>query len=139
MTAGGFTGLLQNQAVFTELNSPPQPDSSLTCNVDESDSRIWLRVFNSAGEKKLVLRPDTDAYTIGLPLISETNLDIIVRLSQFTSKEPCLLHMQRLHEAFKNDPDLAAIPDSCRLYTYMYARGAIIFHFFMVLAKHIFS
>ena len=73
----GFTGLLQNQAVFTELNSPPQPDSSLTCNVDESDSRIWLRVFNSAGEKKLVLRPDTDAYTIGLPLISETNLDII--------------------------------------------------------------
>ena len=107
VTAGGFTGSLQNQAMFTKLNMSPQPDSSLTCNVDESDSRIWLHVFYSAGDRKLVLSPDTDVYTIGLPLISETNLDVIVRLSQFR-----LLHMQHLLQAFNNDPDLATIPDS---------------------------
>ena len=60
--------------MVTQLNAPPQHDSSLTCNAEESDSRIWLRL-NSAGDKKPVLSPDTDVYNIGLPLISETNLD----------------------------------------------------------------
>ena len=110
VTAGGFTGSLQNQAIFTEFNVPLQPDSSLTCNTKESDSRIWLHVLNSAGEKKLMLSPDIDVYNIGLPLIANTNLDIIVRLSQFTSKELCLLHMKELIHAFTNDPDLATIP-----------------------------
>ena len=36
--AGGFSGSLQNQAIFTELNTHPQVGSSLTCNVDELDS-----------------------------------------------------------------------------------------------------
>ena len=72
VTAGGFTGSLQNQAMFTECNLPPQSDSRLTCNAEESDSRIWLHVLNSAGEKKLVLSPDTDVYNIGLYHSSQT-------------------------------------------------------------------
>ena len=112
VTAGGFSGSLQNKALFTKLNTPPQPDSTLTCNAEESDSRIWLHVLNSAGENKLVLSPDTDVYNIGLPLIAETNLDVIVRLSQFNSKEPRLLHMKALIQAFTNDPDLATIHQS---------------------------
>ena len=47
-----------------------------------------------------------------LPLIAETNLDVIVRLSQFNSKELRLLHMKALIQAFTNDPDLATIHQS---------------------------
>ena len=66
--------------MFTKLHTHPQADSSLTCNVVMLMSRIlkFGCVFNSAGDKKLALSPDTDVYTIGLPLISETNLDVIV-------------------------------------------------------------
>ena len=56
MTAGGFDGTLQNQAMFTEFNAHPQPDSCLMCNAEETDYRIWLHILNSAGEKKLVLK-----------------------------------------------------------------------------------
>jgi len=107
--AGGFDGTLQNQAMFTEFNSFPQPDSRLMCNTEETDYRIWLHALNSAGDKKLVLSPDTDVYHIGLSFVVGTDLDVIVRLSQFNSKELRLLHMQHLISAFTNDPDLAAI------------------------------
>ena len=66
--------------------------------------------MNSGGDKILVLSPDTDVYHIGLSFIVGTDLDVIVRLSQFNSKELRLLHMQHLISAFTNDPDLAAIP-----------------------------
>ena len=71
--------------------------------------RIWLHVLNSAGSKKLVLSPDTDVYHIGLPIISRTELDVVVRLSPFSSLEHCLLDMQALIKAFRNDPDLAVV------------------------------
>ena len=95
--------------MFTECNLPPQSDSRLTCNAEESDSRIWLHVLNSSGEKMLVLSPDTDVYNIGLPLIADTNLDVIVHLSPITSKELRLFCMKELKRAFINDPDLATI------------------------------
>ena len=107
VTAGGFNGPLQNQAMFTELNTPPQPDSGLMCNAEESDSQIWLHVLNSAGGKKLVLSPDTDVYNIGLPLIAETNLDVIVRLNRFIMPSP----YKRLIHTFTHDPDLTMIPE----------------------------
>ena len=108
MTAGGFDGTQQNQAMFTEFNAHPQPDSRLMCNAEETDYWIWLHVLNSAGEKKLVLSPDTDVYHIGLPHIVGTDLDVIVRLSPFNCKELRVLHMQHLLTAFTNDPDLLA-------------------------------
>ena len=83
--------------------------SRLMCNAEETDYKIWLHVLNSAGEKKLVLSPDTDVYHIGLLHIVGTNLD---RPSQFNCKELCLLHMQHLITAFINNPDLATIPES---------------------------
>ena len=62
--------------MFVELNeTPPQCDHQLTCNAEESDTRIWLHVINSAGKKKLVLSPDTDMYHIGLPFVTGT-LDV---------------------------------------------------------------
>ena len=53
VTAGGFTGSLQNQALFTTLNTPPQ---RLVCNAEECDSRIWLHVMK-VGDKKISAKP----------------------------------------------------------------------------------
>ena len=112
ITAGGFNGAQRNQALFTELNRTPQCDSRLTCNAEESDTRIWLHVVNSAGQKKLILSPDTDVYHVGLPVVAGTTLDVLVRLSPFSSLELRLLDMQALISAFSNDPDMASIPSS---------------------------
>ena len=112
VTAGGSNGALRNEALFTELNGTPQCDTRVVCNADESDTRIWLHVLNSAGQKKLVLSPETDVYHFGLPIVADTTLDILVRLSPFTSLELRLLDMQALISAFANDPDLAIIPQS---------------------------
>lgn len=66
--------------------------------------------INSAGTKKLVLSPDTDVYHIGLPIIiAKTDVDVVVRLSPFSSLEHRLLDMQALIKAFNNDPELAGI------------------------------
>lgn len=112
VTAGGLEGSLRNQALFINFNGTPQHDAQLSCNAEECDTRIWLHTINSFGQKKLILSPDTDVYHIGLPIIAETNLDILVQLSSFSSVELRLLDMQALSSAFKNDPDLAAIPAS---------------------------
>ena len=44
VTAEGFYGTLQNQAMLTEFNA----------HAEETDFRIWVHVLNSAGDKKLV-------------------------------------------------------------------------------------
>jgi len=112
VTAGGFNGAQRNQALFTELNTIPQCDNRLACNAEESDTRVWLHVVNSAGQRKLVLSPDTDVYHIGLPFLGRTTLDVLVQLSPFSSLELRLLDMQALLTAFANDPDLGTIPSS---------------------------
>lgn len=49
--------------------------------------------FSTLGRnRKLVLSPDTDVYHIGLRVIAGTELDVIVRLSPFSSIEQRLLH-----------------------------------------------
>ena len=50
-------------------------------------------------------------YHIGLTVIAETDLDVIVRLSPFSSIEQRLLHLPALLTSFKNDPDLAAVQE----------------------------
>ena len=95
--------------MFVTYNTQPQCDNALSCNAEESDTRIWLHVINSAGTKKLVLSPDTDIYHIGLPIITTTEFDIVVQLSSFSSLEHRLLDMQALIKALRNDPDLAVI------------------------------
>ena len=84
----------------------------LTCNAEESDTRIWLHIINSSGQKKLVLSPDTDVYHIGLPIVAASSLEVVVKLSLFTSLENRYLDMQALIKAFVDDPDLAPVPSS---------------------------
>ena len=35
-------------------------------NAEEADTRIWLHVKHSAGNRKLIFSPDNDVYHIGL-------------------------------------------------------------------------
>lgn len=96
--------------MFVRMDTLPQCDTALTCNAEETDTRIWLHTINSAGKKKLILSPDTDVYHVGLPIVSRTDLDVLVRLNPFTSLEQRILNMQSLIKAFTDDPELAHIP-----------------------------
>ena len=98
--------------MFVCKNTNPQSDDALSCNAEEADTRIWLHVANSAGHNKLVLSPDTDVYHIGLPIVAETDLYVLVRLSTFNSTEYRILDLQALISAFVHDPELAHIPSS---------------------------
>ena len=77
VTAGGFDGDQRGKAMFVTYNTPPECDNTLACNAEESATRIWLHVINSAGTKKLVFSQDTDVYhnmvyigkPIGKPII----------------------------------------------------------------------
>ena len=64
-----------------------------------------------SGSLYLALTP-TCTIIIGLPVITHTNLEVIVRLSPFSSLELRLLNMQALVHAFENDPDLAGVEKS---------------------------
>ena len=114
VTAGGFSGTLQDQAVYVKSSGPPQRDDMLKCNAEETDTRVWLHVVHSAGQKKLVLSPDTDVYHIGLPYIAGSNLDVMVKLSPLSSLQLRLLDMQALVAAVNNDPELSVIPQPLR-------------------------
>ena len=85
VTAGGLEGPQRNHALFITNRGIPNYDSNLTCNAEESDTRIWFHTINASGTKKLVLSPDTDVYHIGLPIVAATNLNVIVQLSSFSS------------------------------------------------------
>ena len=102
VTAGGFNDQFQDKAMFVCKNTNPQSDDALSCNAEEADTctSIWLHVANSADHKKLVLSPDTEVYHIGLPIVAETDLDVLVRLSTFSSTEHRILDMQALISAF---------------------------------------
>jgi hypothetical protein len=110
--AGGFTGSLANQAMAVQSTGKPQADPQLSCNAEEADTRIWLHALNTTGRNILILSPDTDVYHIGLPLVANTDLNIIIQLNKFNSRELRLLDMQALVNALTNDPHLAPIPDS---------------------------
>ena len=60
VTAGRLDDTLRNKALYVEGNNSAKCDDCLTCNAEESDTRIWLHVTRSQGQRKLVLSPDTD-------------------------------------------------------------------------------
>ena len=56
-----------------------------------------------------MLSPDTDVYHIGVPIIADTDLECVVRLSSFNSTEHQFLDLQALVDAFRNDPSLGGV------------------------------
>ena len=110
VTAGGFEGVDRHKTYVVQQGGIPQCEPLLTCNAEETDTRLWLHVKHSAGLNKLVLSPDTDVYHIGLPLVANTDLKVLVKISPIGSKQTRFLDIQALVHALENDPDLAALP-----------------------------
>ena len=110
VTTGGFEGIDCHKAYAAKRGGTSQCDPLLTCNAQETDTRLWLHVKHSAGINKLVLSPDTDVYHTGLLLVANTNMKVLVKISPITSKQTRFLDIQALIHALENDPDLAALP-----------------------------
>ena len=111
---------------------------SLVCDAEESDTRVWLHVLHSSGHKKLLYSPDTDVYHIGLTLIDPSVHDVYVQLSNISSQELRLLHLNKLLLSFKDDPDLSLLPLLLRprvLQTLFICSGCDYISFFVGLGK----
>ena len=67
-------------------------------------------MLRSSGHKKLLYSPDTDVYHIGLTVIDTCVQDVYFQLSDISSPELKLLHLNQLIHNFRNDPDLSLIP-----------------------------
>ena len=111
---------------MTISNSGVEKCPLLVCDADaeDPDTSVWLHVLHSSGHKKLVLRssghkkllysPDTDVYHIGLTLIDPSVHDVYVQLSNISSPELRLLHLNKLLHSFRDDPDLSLVPLALR-------------------------
>ncbi len=86
--------------------------SCIEFRVDESDTRVWLHVRNSAGTKKFILSPDTDVYHIGLTLVIPDEI-VTVQLSRPCDKELKLINVNNLLDLLRRDPDLVHVPEQC--------------------------
>lgn len=61
----------------------------------------------------LIYSPDTDVYTIGLHYVYKTtSKQFIVQVNVTNAIESQYIHLNHLHSAFINDPDLAFLPKS---------------------------
>jgi len=112
VTAGGFIGAQENQAMSIHGRGVPCDEPQLLCDAEESDTQIWLHVMNVTSTNVLVLSPDMDVYHIGLPIVANSSHHVLVRVSKFNERELKLVDMQALINAFHDDPSLASIPMS---------------------------
>ena len=75
-------------------------------NAEEADTRIWLHIKHSTGNRKLIFSPDTNVYHIGL---TDAFIASNVLLSPI-GRELKLLHLNELDLALQSDSDLQSIP-----------------------------
>ena len=107
--AGAFDGGITNTTWFVKYNSSPEPEPPLSCNAEETDTRVWLHVTHTSFKKILVVSPDTDVYHIGLPLQCVKEKDILVQVSPISSRSLQLVNVSELVHALCHDPDLARV------------------------------
>ena len=69
-------GCFEGGKALSITQSSVQVCPLLSCNAEESDTRVWLRVVHSVGTKKLLFSPDTDVYHVGLPLLNPDRYDV---------------------------------------------------------------
>ena len=106
VVAGTADNNSQEAIVITHTTS--YVSTELTCNAEETDTRIWLHILNSTIQPVLILSPDTDTYHIGLALLPPVK-EVIIQLSSPGARE-LNLHLHRLIDALTCDPDMMHIP-----------------------------
>ena len=109
--AGCFKDPINTTAWCIIRDGIPQPNPLLTCNAEETDTRLWLHCKQSTSDNILILSPDTDIYHIGLPLNHGTKY-IMIRINTYNSKDLCFLHLSSLINALNRDPDLSSVESS---------------------------
>ena len=109
--AGCFEDPINTTAWCIIRDGIPQPNPLLTCNAEETATRLWFHCKQSTSDNILILSPDTDIYHIGLPLNHGTK-DIIIRTNTYNSKDLCFLHLPSLINALNCDPDLSSVQSS---------------------------
>ena len=110
--AGCFDEEIADTAWFTSGSTRPQPHPVYTCNVEETDMRVWLHATKTPCNHVLIVSPDTDVYHIGLPLPCVTQKQVLVQVSAINSHQLKLLNLTTLVQALRNDPDLAHLDAS---------------------------
>lgn len=85
--AGIFDGDVADTAWFVDNTNHPQPDPTFKCRAEETDTRVWLHAKRTKQNNILILSPDTDVYTISLPLVSVFMKDIKVQVSTYHARE----------------------------------------------------
>ena len=79
--SGACDSTERDQAWSTTVNAIEHLEPSYYSNAEEADTRVWLHVKHSAGQRKLIFSPDTDVYHIGLTSANLTSHDLIIQLS----------------------------------------------------------
>ncbi len=117
-TAGSLQGELRDSALYCENGRlSPQPDSRLTCNMEEADTRVWLHCKYAVGTKKLIYSPDTDTYHVGMGLLQDSRLtecEIHVQINPL-GKANKYINLTGLKSALEADHRLGTIPSHLRM------------------------
>ena len=78
-------------------------DDALTCNAEETDTRMWLHASKTGGERILLYSPDTDVLFISLIMVNPLVKDVCLQVNPL-GKPKQVLSITKLIEALKNDP-----------------------------------
>ena len=80
--AGCFGGEATNTAWLVQNNyTIPQLLPEYSTNAEETDLRIWRRVFKTSATRILLYSRDTDVYNIGLGLVRDINKDLFIQIN----------------------------------------------------------
>ena len=102
-----------DMAYFSSRTSSNEVDVSLTCNAEEADTRMWLHMSKTSGEKVLLYSPDTDALFISLLTVNPIVKDVCLQVNPL-GKPKLVLSITNLREALNSDPCLKCIPEEDR-------------------------
>ena len=103
--AGAFDGDITDTVWFVRGGCRAQPEPALSCNAEETDTRLWLHVKQT---HFTIISPDTDIYHIELPLQCVKEKNVLVQVSPISSRSIQLVNITELINALHHDPD----PDS---------------------------
>ena len=138
--AGCFDGNLTNTCWYIQGSNAAEPEPILATNAPEADTSVWLHAKVTPAKNVLVISPDTDTYHIGLGLPWITNKQVIVQISQLSSKEHQYLDLTSFIGVLKGDPDLSTISDIPKtLQTLFVATSCDFVTFFSGIGKATFS
>jgi len=119
-TAGCFTGLGENIAwLFQPGEVAAEQLQEYSTNAKEADSRIWHHAIQCQASNILIYFPDTNAYNIGLPFLSQlVSTTIIIKLNVPHANEKKYLNINMMRTALQKDSDLGNLCQEkpCRIF-----------------------